>query len=311
MTPPRVALLVNPAAGRGAAARAAGPVRRALDTAGLTVVPVVGDSAEESRAALRGLVAADGPAPAAAATGVDAVVAVGGDGTASLAVDATAGTGVPLGLVPAGTGDDLAAALGLAPGDPGAAATALAAALLEGRHRAVDAVRVTGGGVGVRWYGNVLGAGFDSAVTERANRLSWPRNRLRYDLAVLAELRVFRPAAFRLELDGDAWETEAMLVAVGNGHRYGAGMRICPDARPDDGLLDVTVVLPVSTARFVGVFPRVYRGTHTDHPAVVTRRARTVALAAAGQVAYADGERLGPLPVTAECVPGALRVLGD
>ncbi|MFE0426136.1 diacylglycerol kinase, partial [Streptomyces sp. NPDC058953] len=102
---------------------------------------------------------------------------------------------------------------------------------------------------------------------------------------------------------------EAILVAVGNGDSYGGGMRICAGAALDDGLLDVVVVADCDRRTLLRVFPRVYRGTHLDHPKVTVHRARSVRLAAEGLTAYADGERLGPLPLTAECVPGAVRVL--
>jgi len=139
--------------------------------------------------------------------------------------------------------------------------------------------------------------------------MSWPKGRMRYNLAILAELRVFHAVPFRLELDGEPLEREAMLVAVGNGSSYGGGMRVCPDALVDDGLLAVTVLGRISKPEFLRVFPRVYKGTHVQHPAVTVHSARTVSLQAPGVVAYADGERVGALPVRIECVPGALAVL--
>jgi len=147
-------------------------------------------------------------------------------------------------------------------------------------------------------------------VNERANRMSWPRGRSRYNLAILAELRTFRPIPFVLDFDGDTWHTEAMLVAVGNGPSYGGGMMVCPDARLDDGHLDVTVLGPMSKPEFIRVFPTVYKGTHVGHPAVTVRQARSVTLTAEGVTAYADGERVSVLPVTCAAVPGALTVYG-
>lgn len=99
-------------------------------------------------------------------------------------------------------------------------------------------------------------------------------------------------------------------MAVGNGSSYGGGMRICADAEPDDGLFDVTVVGDCSRTTLLKVFPRVYRGTHLSHPKVTVHRAAKVTLEAAGSTAYADGEPVGALPVTAVCVPSALRLLG-
>ena len=155
----------------------------------------------------------------------------------------------------------------------------------------------------------VLAAGFDAIVNERANQWRWPRGPMRYNLAVLRELPVFRPIPYVLELDGRRMETEAMLVAVGNGPAYGGGMRVTPDASFDDGLLDVLILHGISTLEFLRVFPRVFKGTHTSHPAVEIVRAATVRLEATGIVGYADGERFGALPMTLEAVPGALTVL--
>jgi len=202
-------------------------------------------------------------------------------------------------VVPAGTGNDIARSLGLAP-DDAVAATDLVAL---GHTRTIDLARANG-----RWYGGVLGSGFDSMVNERANRMRWPSGRSRYNLAILAELRTFRPIPYVLELDGERWETEAMLVAVGNGRSYGGGMLVCPGAQLDDGLLDLTVLGPISKPEFIRVFPTVYTGKHVDHPAVTVRRARSVTLVADGVTAYADGERVTLLPVTCDAVPDALVV---
>jgi diacylglycerol kinase (ATP) len=136
--------------------------------------------------------------------------------------------------------------------------------------------------------------------------LTWPTGPSVYQVAMMQELRVFRPIPYELVLDGDLLRTAAMLVAVGNGPSYGAGMRICPAADLTDGLLDVTIVRPMPTWKFLRIFPSVYRGEHVRSPDVMTARAATVSLSAPGLTAYADGEPLGPLPVTLESVPAAL-----
>jgi diacylglycerol kinase (ATP) len=287
--PRRFALLINPTSGKGRAARLAQPVQDRLRRSGAEVVEIVGtDGADAERRAIE-----------AVKDGVDALVALGGDGIAHTAIQAVAGTGVPLGIVPAGTGNDLARELQM-PKD----ALAAADVVLGATPRAIDAVRA-----GDRWFGGVLGSGFDSMVNERANTMSWPRGKSRYNLAILAELRVFKPLPFTITLDGEVWETEAMLVAVGNGTSYGAGMKVCPAASMDDGLLNVTVLGPVGKAHFIRMFPRVFKGTHVELPEVQCRTAREVRLESPGVVAYADGERFAALPVTCTCVPGALTVL--
>jgi diacylglycerol kinase (ATP) len=289
-----VALLVNPTAGKGRAAGTVGRVTERLREGGASVAILVGRDAEDASALAR----------QAVSDGVDAVVALGGDGMVHLALNVVAGTTTPLGIVPAGTGNDLASTLGLPTKDPVAAAGVIADRLAVGTSTPMDAVRV-----GEKWFGCVLGAGFDSRVNDRANRMSWPRGRMRYNLAILAELRVFRPLPFVLELDGERWETEAMLVAVGNAKSYGAGMKVTPDAEVDDGLVDVQVLGPVSKPEFLKTFPKVFKGTHVSHPAVTIRRAKTVSLASPGVTAYADGEYLADLPIVCETVPGAVQIL--
>ncbi|WP_053706539.1 diacylglycerol kinase [Streptomyces sp. WM6373] len=290
-----VTLFVNPTAGRGRGAHAAQPAASALREAGFSVRTLVGTDAPDALARLT----------AAVREGAGAVVAVGGDGMVSLALQALAGTRVPLGVVAVGTGNDFARAAGLPVREPARAGRMAAQALKEGRTREIDLGRV-----GATWYGTVLCSGFDSKVNDRGNRMRLPAGRFKYDLAMMAELAAFRPFPYRITLDdGPVIETEATLVAVGNGSSYGGGMRICPGAVPDDGLFDVTVVGDCSRATLLKVFPQVYRGGHLSHPKVSVHRARKITLEAPGLTAYADGEPLGPLPVTAECVPGAIRLL--
>ncbi|MFE6040495.1 diacylglycerol kinase [Streptomyces sp. NPDC056452] len=290
-----ITLFVNPTAGRGRGARAAQPAASALRDAGFSVRTVLGEDADDALRRAREAVSA----------GTGALIAVGGDGMMSLALQAVAGTGTPLGVVAVGTGNDFARALGLPIRDPAAAGRLAAEALKAGTERAIDLGRV-----GERWFGSVLASGFDSRVNDRGNRMRWVGGRFKYDLAILAELAAFRPIPYRIRLDGGpVREIEATLIAVGNGSTYGGGMRICADAVMDDGLFDVTVVGDCSRSTLLKVFPKVYKGTHLDHPDVTVHRVASIELAAAGVTAYADGEPLGALPLTATCVPGAVRVL--
>lgn len=286
----RVALLVGPAAGTGRAPLAAQELRLALVAGGAQVQVLLGRDRPEAMQLARDAVA----------DGVDVLVAVGGDGTVHLALQALALSTALLGVLPAGTGNDLARALGVAT-EP----QACARAVLDGAWTAVDAVRT-----GSQWWAGVLGTGFDAAVTERANRMRWPRGRRRYDLATLAELRTLRPQPLVLELDGRRLEVEALLVAVGGAPSYGGGMRVCPGARLDDGLLEVVVVGPLSRWQFVRLFPSVFRGTHIRHPSVTVHTARKIGIDGPPLPVYADGEPMGELPTTCTVVPGAVRVVG-
>ncbi|MCL2551176.1 MAG: diacylglycerol kinase [Actinomycetia bacterium] len=290
-----ITLFVNPRAGRGRGAQAARPAAQALRDAGYAVHTVVGEDAAD--ALDRAKKAVDG--------GTGALVAVGGDGMVSLALQAVAGTGTPLGVVAAGTGNDFARVAGLPVRAPAAAGAVIAEALRAGRTRDLDLGRL-----GDRWFGTVLASGFDSRVNDRGNRMKWPTGRFKYDLAMLAELAALRPIRYRVQFDdAPEREIEATLIAVGNGSSYGGGMRICADAVMDDGLFDVCVVGPCSRTTLLRVFPRVYRGTHPAHPVVTVHRAARVRLAAEGVTGYADGEPVGPLPLVAETVPAAVRLL--
>ena len=294
MTATSVALVVNPSAGKGRAAKQVAAVAGRLRDSGASVSILVGTDAPDAIAITR----------KAVADGVDAVVALGGDGMAHLALNAVAGTDTPLGIIPAGTGNDLAATLGLPTKDPVAAAGVVADRLHNDGAWPMDAIRV-----GDKWFGCVLGAGFDSRVNDRANRMSWPKGRMRYNIAMVAELGVFAPLPFELVVDGERITTEAMLVAIGNAKSYGAGMKVTPDADVTDGLMDVMVLGPVSKLEFLKTFPKVFKGTHTTHPAVTMRKAKVVELSSPGVTAYADGEYLADLPIRCECVKGAVRIL--
>lgn len=297
MTSP-LAVLVNPAAGRGRYGEEVTTVLDRLRRTGAPVEVLSPDSAELVPKVCQ----------AAVEAGAAALIAVGGDGTVHLGLQAVAGTGVPFGIVPAGTGNDIATNLGL-PTAPVAAADALAEAYRAGWTRAVDLGRAQTADGTVRWFAGVLGAGFDALVNERANGMRFPKGPRRYDLAIFAELLGLRPRPYTLGLDGTGSTHNAVLVAIGNTAAYGGGYRICPDADPGDGQLDVLVGGEFTRRALVRILPRVRAGTHLSHPLVDSYRAATVTLAAAGIVAYADGERVGPLPLTATAVPGALTLL--
>jgi diacylglycerol kinase (ATP) len=155
----------------------------------------------------------------------------------------------------------------------------------------------------------VLAAGFDAIVNERANEMTWPKGQMRYNLATLAELRTFSPIPYVIEVDGEQHRFEAMMVAVGNGPSFGGGMRITEGALMDDGLLDVIAIDPMSKLELLRTFPKLFSGSHIGNPKVHRYLGRTITVAAPGIVAYADGERIAPLPLTVEVVPRALRVL--
>lgn len=289
----RVALLTNPTSGKGRGARGRAAALDVLRGTDLEVLDLVGADAAEAAALAREAVG-----------GVDALLVCGGDGLVHLAVQALAGTTTALGVVPAGTGNDVARYLDLPRRDPAEATHVAIEALRAGRRRSIDLARS-----GERWFVTVLAAGFDAVVNERANAMTRPRGQMRYNIATVAALRTFAPITYTLDLDGEQRTLEAMMVAVGNGPSYGGGLRMTEGAVLDDGLLDVVVIGPMSKGELVRTYPRLFTGTHTTHPQYQHHRVRRVSIAAPGITTYADGERFGPLPLTVECVPGALQVL--
>jgi diacylglycerol kinase (ATP) len=298
-------LLVNPAAGNGRSREHAEIVLQRCRQAGADVTVWSVDSPDHLAQ-----LAAD--AVADARRGIDAglaraVVAVGGDGTVHLVLQAVGASGVPMGVVAAGSGDDAARAWGL----PRAAPLSAADILLHGAPRAQDLPYAVGTD-GVRtFFATVVATGFDARVSERSLAMSAIPAGLRYVGAMLAELRSFRPVHYRLTLDDRQLDLEAMLVAIANSASYGGGMRICPDARADDGLLDVMVLDPLRTLELLRVFPRVYAGTHIEHPAVSVHRVRSVGVAADDMLAFADGEPLARLPLDIGVQPNGLAVLAE
>ena len=286
----QIVLLTNPTSGKGRGRRTAAIALPRLREAGFEVQELVGDDGAQALHLARQAVAG----------GVETLVVCGGDGMTHIGAQAVAGTGTNLGIIPAGTGNDVARYFGIPRSDPQAAADVV----VGSRVRTVDLARV-----GDTYFATVLAAGFDSKVNERANDMTWPRGQMRYNLATLAELRVFEPLPYTLVLDGEERQLDAMLVAVGNGPSFGGGLRITEGAVLDDGLLDVVVIKPMSKARLVRSYPRLFTGTISQVPEYEHHLARTVTVAAPGIVAYADGERIGALPLTVECAPGSLRVL--
>lgn len=284
-----VHVLGNPAA-RGGPERL-GAVVAELGRRGLQVVSLEADSPEHAAAS----------AAQAVAGGAERLICVGGDGVARLGVAAVAGTGTVLGLVPDGTGNDFARALGLLGGDLHDHVDRALAAPAP-----VDAMRTAHG-----WVASVATIGFSGDVTARANRLRWPRGQQRYTVATLLQLPRLRTLPLDVTVDGVAVDGSTTLLAVGNTAYFGGGMRICPDARPDDGLLHVVTIGDVPRRTFLRVFPTVFSGRHVERPEVHVHAGRTVTIAGgAGEVLWADGDELGPLPVTLEVAPGALLVAG-
>jgi diacylglycerol kinase (ATP) len=282
------AIVVNPISGGGKGAILGTEVAGYFSTRGLPYQVITANSADRLRDYLANFLEAKGQ-------DCFGVIAVGGDGLAHLVLQFVVPLRIPFTVIPAGTGNDFLRALGWS--------------LTEVKTQ-LDTVTCTEarpidlGMVDSEWFGAVLSTGFDSVVNEKANSLRWPKGPMKYNVAIAMELPKFKPLSYLIELDNQVIETEAMLIAVGNGSSYGGGMKVCPGAVMTDGLFEVMVLRPVSKVEFIRVFPKVFSGQHIDHKQVDIYQSRRISLNAAA-IAYADGDRIGGLPVKAECIAGA------
>jgi diacylglycerol kinase (ATP) len=287
--------VVNPAAGRGRTRRLLPSLAEALTARGVAM-HVATDAADGLRAARDAFDRGEG------------VVACGGDGTVHEIAAVAADRDGVLAVVPSGSGNDFARHFGIDGKRPLDALSLLehghVARCDLGRAKAAD-------GTDCR-FTTVANTGFDAEANRWANTVQWATGTTLYVAAVLRTLAVYRPRAVRITVDGETWEDRAWLVAVGNTRYYAGGMMITPNASADDGLLDVCVIGPVSTGRFLVDFPRVFRGTHLAIPRVESFRGRVVEVETVGSGlaldVYASGERVGPLPARIECEAGALRL---
>lgn len=279
-------IAINPHSGNGRGASVAALTTQYLSSQNVSYQSIAAASAQE----LSHLLAQELDAKT-----YQGVIAVGGDGLAHLVLQVCVPRHIPFAIVPAGTGNDFVRTLGWS-------LTEIEPFL----HRVIssDPSPIDLGNVDSEWFGAILSTGFDSVVNERANRLPWPKGPQRYNLAIALELPRFTPIEYEISCDSKTFTTKAMLVAIGNGKSYGGGMNICPQAQLHDGLFDVVILEPVSKIEFIKTFPKVYSGAHISHPRVKTLRAKKVTITA-NAVAYADGERIGPAPISAECVKDA------
>jgi diacylglycerol kinase (ATP) len=291
----QIRLVVNPAAGKGRALELLPLVAGRLRDGGGNVEILLSRDFAEAQSMTRQAIQDD----------ADVLAVMGGDGMTHLGVNTVAAAQLSgrnrttLGLIPAGTGNDLSRGIGLDPHNAVAAAAVIAA----GDRRFIDLARV-----GDTFVGAVLATGFDALVNRRANQMPWPRGSTRYAVATMAELRVFSPLRYRLILDGEVREQLAMLVAIGNTSSYGGGMLICPKADPYDGLLDVTIIHPVGRLKLLRLFPEMYSGKFVRDPCVEQLRVREVTVEGPGLVGFGDGEMIAAAPLTVCCVPRALPV---
>ena len=282
------ALVINPVSGQGNGARLGTYVAGYLNSRAIAYEIIIGRNSIDHGDLLQRFLDRQ--------PNCTGVIAVGGDGLLHLVLQKNVPAQIPLAVIPAGTGNDFVRTLGWSLTD----IDQILEKVLTTAPRSIDLGLVDG-----EWFGAILSTGFDSVVNERANAMSWPKGPMKYNVAIAFELPSFKPRHYEITLDDRTISTEAMLIAVSNGCSYGGGMLVCPQADISDGLFDVMVLHPISKLEFIKVFPKVFKGTHISHPAVEIVRSKKVSIAA-DAVAYADGERIGQLPVSAECISGAL-----
>lgn len=297
-----VALLTNPAAGKGSATDAATVARERLNNRGVDVVSIQGATPEASRKLAADAINDDR---------VDALVVCGGDGLINLALQEQAQSGKPLGIIPAGTGNDHAREYNI-PLHAEKAADVIA----DGFWTTTDLgiMRADAPDVDPHWFGTIACAGFDSLVSDRTNKITWPKGRNRYNLAIVLEFLNFHSLPARVVLDpGTDQERElgdrVTLCAIGNTRTYGGGMYICPDANHHDGLFDVTVMGRMNRAEVVWKFGKIFRGSIRGENGIEMYQAKKVRVEMDGINGYADGELYAPLPMEVEVVPGAGKYL--
>jgi len=291
-------VIVNPAAGRGRALRAVPWIRERLalrTEARLEITARPGD--------------AEALAADAGRAGHDHVVAIGGDGTVQEVVNglllAGSSSARTLGIVPLGSGNDLARGLGL----PAESGSAWKVAIGRGA-RIIDVAHARNGSGAERWFAAAGGIGFDAQVAAAmSGRRGWHAGRAGYLLTTLTELRRFENRRVTIEIDGGTVTRDVLFVAIANGMFYGGGMRIAPAAEPDDGHLDVCVVGDLSRLAALRQLPNLYRGSHVRHPAVSTHAGTSISIDGADDIPiHLDGEPFGRLPLTVSIVPAALEV---
>jgi len=295
---PHIAVAVNPSAARGAHGDYGRRLVGALRASGREVDELTADSyvhlEEMALKSVKG--------------GVDALIVVGGDGTAQLGTNVCVNTNTPLGILPSGTGNDTAEGiLGMPIGDMDAAIARLIESL-DKPTRQIDAGLMTWKG-GSRWFCSTMSAGFDALVNETVNTIGFPTGPSRYTVAMLIELAKLKPIEYTVTIDGETSTEQAILTTIANNSQYGGGMKICPEAQPDDGLLDIMMVRPLSRFDFIRIYPKVFKGTHVTDPRVIIRQGKKFRLDSPNLVGYSDGERIAPLPMDVEVEHRALPVL--
>ena len=288
-------VIINPAANRGRGNLVGEKALAAFAASDVQTVNLSGESQEDVRQKVT-----------LSAKDLGGLVAIGGDGTSQLGVNLAMEHSLPLGLVPAGSGNDQVRELNIALDD-----TATAVANIVGALECPRAVDVMWVETDYRkfWSLGSISAGFDALCAERANRLVWPKGPNSYIAALFLELPRFRPIVYRVEADGVSREIRAMLCGVANVKNFGGGMKISPQSEITDGELEVFILHEVSRPKLLKIFPTVYKGEHVNYPEVEIFKASNVRIENDGFPMTCDGEIIGPAPFSVQLHPKSLSLL--
>lgn len=292
-----VGVIVNPAAGRGYGREQHPLIIAEFEKRGIDFLDFTARSMAEAEARAR---------VAIAGGSIDSIIVAGGDGIAHLGVNLAMEFSLKLGIIPCGTGNDTVRALGIPIND------VLWATQIVLDHidltRRIDVGRGRTNSGEFYFIGSVA-AGLDSIVNARVNKMRFPKGPSRYKLALYLELLKFKPIRYKLVVNGEYHETQAMLCTVTNVPSYGGGMLVTPEANVNDGILDFFIVHKISKAELTKVFPHVYTGTHVEHPAVEIVPVTSVTIDAGNTPVFADGEAVGRSPLEVTVVPNGLEVM--
>jgi len=222
---------------------------------------------------------------------VENVIAIGGDGLVHLCIQYLANSHRGFAVIPAGTGNDFARTTGVHRLD----LVKIFDLIIHTTPKAIDlgCIKIQDK---TEWFVQVLSTGFDSNVNQLANKIRFVKGRIKYTIAMILVLAKFKPINYSLEIDGESSDVKSMLLSVANGGNYGGGMKICPTANNTDGRLNLISIDPVSRFTLLRIFPKVFRGTHVNHPKVKSYTGKRIKLSGA-TLAYADGEHISGLPI--------------
>lgn len=289
-------VVVNPSSALGRGARVAKHVLAAFESAGLHAIEILGVDGADCQARVR----------AACTEGLRGLVLVGGDGLIGLVLQVAEARELPIGVVPAGSGNDFARQFAL-PKLPSAAVARVLAS--EDAPLSVDLGVLERPGAPEHWFAGGLSIGIDAAINRRANAIRLPLGPFRYHIALIAELAVLRSRRFRVRVGEQERSFMGILSTVMNTRAIGGGIPLAPQASVHDGKLDLVEISHGSKLRVLSVLGLLGRARHEQLPEVTITRVDSVTIDAGDEVAFSDGERVGTGPFEVRVAPGALTLL--